>query len=255
MKVMSANLNGIRSAATKGFFTWFAERDIDVLCIQETKAQEFQLKSEIVAIPGYSAYFHDAEKPGYSGVAIYTRKAPDRITTGIGIEDLDREGRYIQADWGDLSIASIYAPSGTSGPHRQAQKERYLERLTTTFRDMCADGRRYIVCGDFNIAHTNKDIKNWKANQNTTGFLPHERAWLDELFSTIGMQDAFRIVDDRPEQYTWWSMRANARANNVGWRIDYHIVTPNLRDSIRHAKISAEPYFSDHAPLTIEYTI
>ena len=252
---MTANLNGIRSASSKGFFPWFLDQNVDVLCIQETKAQEHQLKPEIVALPGYSAYFHEAEKPGYSGVAIYSRKAPDRIITGIGLTDLDSEGRYLQADFGDLSVSSLYAPSGTSGPHRQEQKERYIAQLHTVFTAMCNDKRRYIICGDMNIAHKTIDLKNWKSNQNTPGFLPHERAWLDEVFDEIGMCDAFRMIDQRTEQYTWWSMRANARANNVGWRIDYHIITPNLRHTVKHAEIVREPYFSDHAPLTIDYDI
>jgi exodeoxyribonuclease-3 len=255
MRIMSANLNGIRSAYTKGFFPWFLEQDIDVLCIQETKAQEHQLRAEIVALPGYTAFFHDAEKPGYSGTAIYTRKPPDRVVSGIGLPDLDSEGRYLQADWGDLSIASIYAPSGTSGEARQAQKERYLARLTPFYAEMLKSGRRYLCCGDMNIAHKPIDLKNWRANQNTPGFLPHERAWLDHLFDEIGMCDAFRLCDQSPEQYTWWSMRAGARAKNVGWRIDYHIVTPNLRNAVRSAVIARDPFFSDHAPLTIDYDI
>ncbi len=252
---MTANLNGIRSAASKGFFPWFLTQEIDVLCVQETKAQQHQLSEQILAVPGYVSLFEDAEKRGYSGVALYARIAPDRVHRGIGLADLDAEGRYLQADWGNLSIASFYAPSGTSGAERQAQKERYMERLTTMFGEMLADQRQYILCGDMNIAHTTRDIKNWRSNQNTPGFLPHERAWLDHVFDDIGICDAFRAVDQRDEQYTWWSMRANARANNVGWRIDYHFVTPNLRASVREAIITPQPFFSDHAPLIITYDL
>ena len=255
LRITSANLNGIRSAARKDFFTWFLAQSIDVLCIQETKAQKHQLGPEIAELPGYSAYFLDAVKPGYSGVAIYTRKKALTFAAGIGLEDLDGEGRYLRLDFERVSIVSIYVPSGTSGPHRQAAKERYLERLATVMQEIRISGRSYIICGDLNIAHKTIDLKNWRANQQTPGFLPHERAWLDTLFDEIGMVDAFRALDQRPEQYTWWSMRSGARAKNVGWRIDYQIITPDLVDALAAVEIVNEPIFSDHAPLTIDYRL
>lgn len=253
LRVMTANLNGIRSAATKGFFPWFLLQDIDVLCLQETRALPEQLGPEITSLPGYHSYFLPAQKKGYSGVAIYARVRPDEVVAGMGDPELDDEGRLLCAKWPNLWISSLYAPSGTSGELRQSVKDRFMEHMLPYFERMARSEVPQILCGDVNIAHRQIDIKNWRSNQGNSGFLPHERAWLDRLFDEIGIVDAFRAVDSRPEQYTWWSNRGGARANNVGWRIDYHLVTPNLRERITEAKISPQPLFSDHAPLTITY--
>ena len=255
MRIITANLNGIRSAAGKGFFEWMQAQRPDVLCIQETKAQEHQLVAEQHFPTGYHAFFCDAEKKGYSGVAIYSRRAPDRVVRGLGegFEDMDAEGRFIQADFGGLSVISLYLPSGSAREERQQVKYDFMYRLEARLQAMQADGREYIICGDWNIVHKEIDIKNFKANQKNSGCLPEERAWLDKLFGPLGFVDAFRLVDPRPGQYTWWSNRGQAWANNVGWRIDYQVITPGLADKVKAAAIYRDERFSDHAPLTIDY--
>lgn len=255
MRIITANLNGIRSAANKGFFEWFSAQQADVLCVQETKAQAHQLEAEKHYPEGFHAYFCDAEKKGYSGVAIYSRREPDRVTVGLGegFEDMDAEGRFIQADFGHLSVISLYLPSGTSSDERQQVKFSFMDRFEERLKKMRRQKREYIICGDWNIVHKEIDIRNFKSNQKNSGCLPEERAWLDKLFGPMGYVDAFRVVDSRPDQYTWWSNRGNARANNVGWRIDYQVITPGLRDAVKRAAIYREKFFSDHAPLTIDY--
>ncbi len=229
------------------------QQHADVVCLQETKAQEHQLAPEIYRPAGYHVYFHDAQKKGYSGVALYCKTKPDRVVMGLGWPDVDAEGRYIQADFGNLSVISLYMPSGSSGEERQAVKFDLMARFQSVLQRLRADGREYIICGDWNIAHKAIDLKNWRGNQKNSGFLPQERAWMDELFGTSGFVDAFRIVNQDAEQYTWWSNRGQAWAKNVGWRIDYQIVTPGLKDKITAAAIYKAQRFSDHAPLIIEY--
>lgn len=256
LRVITANLNGIRAAAKKGFFTWLAKQDADVVCLQETKAQMAILPGDIFRPQGYHCYFHDAEKKGYSGVAIYSKKEPKKITTGLGWPIADQEGRYIEADFGDISVASLYMPSGTSGEVRQAHKYDFMDLYLPILKRIKQAAHPFIICGDWNIAHKNIDLKNWRSNQKTSGFLPEERAWLDVLFDEVGLVDAFRVVNQEPDQYTWWSQRsATAWTNNIGWRIDYQIVTPTLKDKIRSAEIYKGEKFSDHAPLTIEYDL
>ncbi len=255
MRIISANLNGIRAAAKKGFFEWMQAQQPDVVCIQETKAQEHQLVAELHFPEGYHAYFCDAERKGYSGVAIYSRREPDRVVRGLGegFEDMDAEGRYIQADFGDLSVASLYLPSGSSKEERQQVKYSFMYRLEERMLAMQADGRHYIICGDWNIVHKAIDIKNFKANQKNSGCLPEERAWLDKLFGPLGWVDGFRVVEPRAHQYTWWSNRGQAWANNVGWRIDYQVITPALAEKVSAASIYQQERFSDHAPLILDY--
>lgn len=253
MRIISANLNGIRSAANKGFFTWVTEQKPDILCLQETKAHRHQLSDPLFHPEGYHSYFFDAEKKGYSGVALYTRLQPDRVITGLNWHTADMEGRYLQADFGSLSVASLYLPSGTSGEERQAIKYQFLDFYREHLQNLCGNGREYIICGDFNIAHKQIDLKNWRANQKHSGFLPQERAWLDELFDKIGFIDAFRLINQEPHQYTWWSHRGQAWENNVGWRIDYQVITPGLKEAVKSAFIYKEQRFSDHAPLLIDY--
>lgn len=254
MRIISANLNGIRSAHKKGFHQWMARQRADIVCVQETKAQIEQLSDEIRSPGRWHSYYFDAEKKGYSGVAIFCRREPDAVTYGLGLEDFDHEGRYVQADFGKLSVASIYLPSGSSGEERQAMKFRFMDQYMPLLKQRINDGREYILCGDWNIAHKQIDLKNWRSNQKNSGFLPEERAWFDELFGEVGYVDAFRQVNQEPEQYTWWSNRGQAWAKNVGWRLDYQIVTPALGERVKKASIFKADRFSDHAPLTIEYS-
>jgi exodeoxyribonuclease III len=226
-----------------------------VICLQETKAQEHQLTGADFQLPGYHRFFHDAEKPGYAGVALFCRREPDRVIRGIKVPEFDREGRYLEARFDDLAVVSLYLPSGSAGPHRQASKFRFLEAFMPYMKRLKRSGRRYILCGDWNIAHKNIDLKNWRSNQKNSGFLPEERAWLDELFDHAGFVDAFRTVNQEAEQYTWWSNRGASWAKNVGWRIDYQIVSPQLAGAARAASIYKEQRFSDHAPLIMDYKL
>jgi exodeoxyribonuclease-3 len=255
MRVISANVNGIRSAEKKGFFKWLARQRADVVCVQETKAQEHQLHPEVFYPKAFHCHYFDAEKKGYSGVAIYSRREPDKITTGLGWDHCDREGRYIQADFGKLSLASFYLPSGSSSPERHAGKLEFMARLREEMNAMRRRRRDFIICGDWNTVHREIDIRNFRGNQKNSGCTPEERAWIDALFNVGGWVDAFRVVDPRPDQYTWWSNRGQAWAKNVGWRIDYQIITPGLRDTVRKASIYKAQRFSDHAPLIIDYDL
>lgn len=254
LRIITLNTNGIRSAAKKDFFAWMVKQKPDVVCIQETKAQENQLGNHIRP-DGYHAYFFDAEKKGYSGVAIYCRKKPDKVITGLGFPTADTEGRYIQVNFGKLSVASLYMPSGTSGEERQKVKYHFLDHYGEILQKQRKQQREYIICGDWNIAHQNIDLKNWRGNQKNSGFLPEERAWLDKVFGPWGYVDAFRVVNQEADQYTWWSNRGQAWAKNVGWRIDYQVVSPALKNKVKSAEIYKEKRFSDHAPLIMDYSV
>lgn len=253
MRIITFNANGIRSAAHKGFFTWLARQNADVVCIQETKAQIHQLPLDPYHPAGYHCYYHDAERKGYSGVALYARREPNAVQIGLGWPEYDCEGRWLAVRFENLNVVSSYLPSGSSSPERQKVKFAFLARLTELLQAMRATDQEFILCGDWNIAHQNIDLKNWRSNQKNSGFLPDERAWLDRLFGEIGLVDAFRVINQAPEQYTWWSNRGQSWDKNVGWRIDYHIVTPGLRQYVREASIYKRKRFSDHAPLTIDY--
>jgi exodeoxyribonuclease-3 len=255
MKIITLNTNGIRSAQRKGFFRWLQKQAADIVCIQETKASADQLDTEVLSPPGYHGFFNSAEKKGYSGVAMYTRKPPDRISDRLGWEHADAEGRFLQADFGKLSIVSVYLPSGSSGPERQAIKFDFMERFMPVLEKIRRQKRHYILCGDWNIAHKEIDLKNWRGNRNNSGFLPEERAWMDDLFYRVGLLDAFRLVNQEEGQYTWWSNRGQAWAKNVGWRIDYQIISPALKEKVKSAGIYKRERFSDHAPLVMEYDI
>jgi exodeoxyribonuclease-3 len=255
MRVITVNVCGIRSAAAKGLFRWLARQRADFICLQETKAQEHQLAEHDVQLPGYHAFFHDAQRKGYAGVALYTRHKPQRLLKGFGVGEFDGEGRYLEAQVGDLSVVSLYLPSGSAGPERQAAKFRFLEAFTPHLARLRRRRRHYILSGDWNIAHRAIDLRNWRANQKNSGFLPEERAWMDQLFGPAGYVDAFREVSPQPDQYTWWSNRGQARANNVGWRIDYQVVSRTLAGKARRAAIYKEQRFSDHAPLTLDYDL
>lgn len=253
LRVVSLNVNGIRAAARKGFFEWLKKQDADVVCIQETKAQAHQLTDDCYSPAGYHSYYEDAVKKGYSGVAIYSKQEPQEIVRGFGTSEFDDEGRYLEARYGDLSIVSVYLPSGSASEERQAAKFRFLDAFTPHLEKLQLRPSEYILCGDWNIAHRKIDIRNWRANQKNSGFLPEERAWMDELFGTHNYVDAFRVINAQEHQYTWWSNRGRAWDNNVGWRIDYQIVTPGLKDKIIRSEIYKDERFSDHAPLTMDY--
>lgn len=254
MKVISFNANGIRSAAKKGFYEWLKRQEADFVCIQETKAQIDQLTSDPTYFPSeFHCEYYDAVKKGYSGVAIYARKKPLQVVKGLGFDYCDTEGRYIQFDYPDLSVISLYLPSGSSGDARQVIKYDFLARFADHLQVLKATGRELIICGDYNIAHKQIDIKNWRGNQKNSGFLPDERAWMDRLFNELGYVDAFRLRNQAEEEYTWWSNRGQARANNVGWRIDYQVITPGLAEHVINVDIFRDTLFSDHAPLLIDY--
>ena len=253
LRVITLNLNGIRSAASKGVFGWLARQKADVICVQELKAQAADMSDEMLAPAGYHGHFHYAEKKGYSGTGIYSKRKPGKVVTGFGVREFDDEGRYVRIDLDGLSLISIYLPSGSSGEHRQQSKFRFLDAFLPHMAELRKEGREIVVCGDWNIAHKEIDLKNWKGNRKNSGFLPEERAWLTTVFDEVGWVDVFRCVDQRPEQYTWWSNRGEAWAKNVGWRIDYQIATPGIAATARKAGIYKTKRFSDHAPLTIDY--
>jgi exodeoxyribonuclease III len=252
-RIISANLNGIRSAARKGFFVWMEKQSADFVCVQELKAQAADMTPELLAPAGYVGHFHYAEKKGYSGVGLYSKHKPNAVRIGFGNAEFDIEGRYVECDFGYLTVVSLYCPSGSSSEERQLAKFRVMEAFLPHFLELKASGREVVICGDWNIAHQEIDLKNWKGNKKNSGFLPEERAWLTQLFDEVGLVDAFRKVDKRDEQYTWWSNRGQAWAKNVGWRIDYHITTPGIAAQAHTVNIYKDERFSDHAPLTIDY--
>jgi len=252
-RVITLNLNGIRSAAKKGFFDWMLKQNADVICLQELKAQQSDLQAAVFQPEGYHGYFHCADKKGYSGVGIYSKHKPLNIITGLGWPEADQEGRYIEVDFGKLCVASLYMPSGTSGEERQAVKFAFLKKYAEILAKHRASDRDYIICGDWNIAHQKIDLKNWRGNQKNSGFLPDERAWMDELFGQLDFVDAFRQVNQEADQYTWWSNRGQAWAKNVGWRIDYQVVTSGLKEAVKTVAIYKDQRFSDHAPLLVDY--
>ena len=253
MRVVTLNVNGLRSAARKGFYPWLARQKADLVCLQEVKAHEADLEPNMLAPKGYVGHFHCAEKKGYAGVALYSRAKPDDVITGFGVREFDAEGRYLEARFGKLAVVSVYLPSGSSGPHRQASKFRFLECFLLHLRKLRDRGDEVILCGDWNIAHKEIDLRNWKSNQKNSGFLPEERDWLTKVFEELGFVDVFRRLNAKPDQYTWWSNRGQAWAKNVGWRIDYHIATPGIAKRASRESIYLKQRFSDHAPLIIDY--
>ena len=255
MRIITLNANGIRSAARRGLYAWLQMQDADVVCVQETKAQRDQLSDPHFCPAGYHCYYYDAERKGYSGVAIYSRVKPQNVVTGYGSREFDTEGRYIEAQFKNLSVVSVYLPSGSSSEERQLAKFRCLGEFMPHLRSLKRRRRDFILCGDWNIAHKPIDLRNWKSNQKNSGFLPEERAWLDELFGDVQYVDAFREVIADPDHYTWWSNRGAAWDKNVGWRIDYQVLSPRLRGSVLGAEIYKQQRFSDHAPLTVTYDL
>lgn len=252
MRVISVNVNGLRSATSKGFFDWLEQSGADVVCLQEIRIQSHQLSFDHQP-DGWHIEFFPAEKAGYAGTAIYSRQKPDAVVRGLGFGLCDSEGRWLEARFGDVTIASLYLPSGSSSEAAQAKKDDFLQQLMPLLKQWRTEDKSLIICGDWNIAHKQIDLKNWRGNLKNSGFLPHERAWLDTLFDEVGFVDAFRVVNQQAEEYTWWSNRGRAWDNNVGWRIDYQITSPNWREKITHAEVYKSQRFSDHAPLMIDY--
>lgn len=255
VRIITLNLNGIRSAWSKGVLPWIAAQKADFVCLQELKAQESDLTDDMRKPDGLHAYYHAAEKKGYSGVGLWCRREPDEVKIGLGNAEFDAEGRYLQADFGKLSVVSLYLPSGSSSPERQEAKFRFMDSFYPHLVELARSGRDVVVCGDWNIAHREIDLKNWKGNRKNSGFLPEERAWIGSVLDDAGWSDVYRRLHPETTDacYTWWSNRGQAWAKNVGWRIDYQLATPTLAATARSASIHKEQRFSDHAPLTIDY--
>lgn len=266
MRIMSFNANGLRAAARKGFFEWFMQQNVDILCVQETKAQTHQLLHEMLCPSGYFPYFRDATcKKGYSGVAIYSKQKPHTITDALGWPDFDEEGRFLAADFDAFRVVSMYLPSGSANPSRQIFKFQVMQWLQPILKDWLHSGRNHILCGDWNIVRSKLDIRNWSANQKNSGCLPAEREWINALCadeasladipSGKGWVDTFRVCHPHLEQYSWWSARGTARQKNVGWRIDYQLATPKLRHALEQSVIFHDVHFSDHAPYAVDYML
>ncbi|WP_313952303.1 exodeoxyribonuclease III [Accumulibacter sp.] len=255
LRIITLNLNGIRSAWRKGLLSWIVAQNADIICVQELKAQSADLSDEMEAPDGFHAYYHCAAKKGYSGVGVWCRRQPDRVIDSLGSAEFDLEGRYLRADFGKLTVISLYQPSGSSSEQRQQAKFRFMAFIYPHLRELASSQREVVVCGDWNIAHQEIDLKNWRSNRKNSGFLPEERAWLSRLLDEAGWHDVYRqLYPTSGEQaYTWWSNRGQAWAKNVGWRLDYQLATPGIAKQARSAAVFKEQRFSDHAPLTIDY--
>lgn len=251
MKVVSYNVNGIRAALTKGFAEWLKAVDADVICLQELKATEDQVETAVFKDLGYELYWMPAVKKGYSGVGIFTRIKPKHVQYGMGQNKYDDEGRVLRVDFDRYSVMSVYMPSGSSGEERQAFKMQWLDDFYGYTQDLRREIPNLLISGDYNICHKAIDIHNPVSNKNSSGFLPEERAWMDQ-FTESGFVDTFRQFNPNPHHYTWWSYRAGARKKNLGWRIDYHMVTEPLKDDVKRSIILPEAMHSDHCPLMVE---
>ena len=257
-RLITLNLNGIRSAASKGFVEWAAQTGADCMGVQEVKAQQGDVAGRFDTVADMPGHFHFAQKKGYSGVGLYSRKTPSDVVVGLGHADFDAEGRYVETRYDTpqrkFSVISCYFPSGSSGPERQAAKFQFLDVIYPRLLALKAE-REFILVGDINIAHQQVDLKNWRSNQKNSGFLPEERNWMTRLLTEAGLVDVYRrLQPDAPDAcYTWWSNRGQARANNVGWRLDYHLATPGMAALALRESIFLDRRFSDHAPLTIDY--
>ncbi|HAW14861.1 MAG TPA: exodeoxyribonuclease III [Cellvibrionales bacterium] len=253
MRIISINVNGIRAAQRKGFFEWLAKQDADVVCLQEIKAQEEQLVDPVFYPEGYHCYYYDAVKKGYSGTALYCKQKPNKVTKGLGWEPCDSQARYIQADFDGISVVSMYVPSGSSKEEALARKLSFHDQIMPHFESLRRKRREYVICADWNTCHKEIDLKNWRPNRKNSGFLPIERAWLDSLYDDVGYLDGFRLLNQDADEYTWWSNRGQAYANNVGWRLDYHVITPGLKDKAQAAWVYRDERFSDHAPVIMDF--
>lgn len=250
MKIISYNLNGIRSAASKGLFEWLETEQPDVFCIQESKAQPEQIDTLRMQELGYRSFIHSAEKKGYSGVAIFTRVEPDRVVVGMQNPKYDCEGRVIRADFGDITVVCVYIPSGTTGGIRQEFKMEFLEDFLVWIKRLREERPNVIICGDYNICHHPIDINHPERQVGVSGFLPEEREWMDR-WQASGLVDSFRLFNQQPEQYSWWSYRFGARERNAGWRIDYHWASDTIKDRIQDATILSDVIHSDHCPVSL----
>jgi exodeoxyribonuclease-3 len=257
MRVITLNLNGIRSAANKGFYSWLEQQQPDIVCLQELRAQKETMTEEMLCPLGLDGYFHYAEKKGYSGVGIYSRHPARFVSNRLNDPIMDQEGRYLEVQVGSLTVVSLYLPSGSSSAERQTLKFSVMENFQDHLQNLRKSGREVLICGDWNIAHRQIDLKNWRSNQKNPGFLPEERAWLDGLFDKQGWVDVYRNLHPSATEgcYTWWSNRGQAWTNNVGWRIDYQIATPALAAKAKSCSVFKEQRFSDHAPLIVDYDI
>lgn len=255
LRIITLNLNGIRSAWRKGVLPWVSTQNADVVCLQELKAQYADLSDEMKTPTGLHAYYHCAENKGYSGVGLWCRRKPDAVAEGFGNARFDAEGRYLRADFGPLSVISLYLPSGSSSPERQAAKFSFMDVFYPHLLELAKSGRDVVVCGDWNIAHQEIDLKNWKSNQKNSGFLPEERAWVSQVLNEGNWCDVYRELHaaSTDECYTWWSNRGQAWAKNVGWRLDYQLASPALARTAHAASVYKAQRFSDHAPLQIDY--
>ena len=251
MKIISYNVNGIRAAVSKGLYQWLEKESPDILCLQEIKALEDQIDLITIQSLGYHYYFHPAEKKGYSGVGILTKREPDLVKIGMGISDYDREGRVLRADYGDMTVICVYIPSGTMGDIRQVIKMKFLADFTKFINELRKERPQILICGDYNICHKPIDINHPERHQKSSGFLPEERQWFDEFIDT-GLVDTFRVYDQSPEKYSWWSYRAGAKGKNLGWRIDYHVISEAAEHRLNNASILNEIDFSDHCPIVVE---
>ncbi|MBW0454747.1 MAG: exodeoxyribonuclease III [Candidatus Kinetoplastibacterium crithidii] len=256
LRITSINVNGIRSAIKKNFLDWLYNKKPDIVCLQEIRIANHNIKDEFLNPLGFKGFFYPAQKNGYSGVGIYTKEPPIKITKGLGDDDIDSEGRIIRMDWKTISIINVYFPSGSNND-RQTAKLIFLQKfelyLSKIYYEAMLSKRNFVICGDWNIAHTQIDIKNWKNNTNKPGFLPEERNWFSKILKTYNLVDVFRKLHPHQEQYTWWSNRAKSWERNVGWRIDYQIANSSLANLAISSEVYMETRFSDHAPLTIDY--
>ncbi len=255
MKIISYNVNGIRAAINKGWLDWLKATNADIVCLQEIKATPDQIADlqQLNAL-GYHHFWYPAKKKGYSGTAILTKQEPKHVEYGCGIEPYDDEGRIIRADFDDFSVMSAYFPSGSSGDERQGFKYQFLADFEVYAEDLLKSYPKLLICGDYNICHKAIDIHNPKSNANSSGFLPEERAWM-EKFINSGFIDTFRHLNPDPHHYTWWSYRAGARAKNLGWRIDYHLLSAPMLANIKRASILPEAKHSDHCPILLELAL
>lgn len=253
-RILSWNVNGIRAVYKKGFIEWFLREKPDIVCIQETKAWEEQLVEELRKPEGYFSYFAEAERKGYSGVALYTRVEPLQVRTGFGNDRFGAEGRTLAADFGDFMLYNVYFPNGKASKQRLQYKMDFYDAFLDHVKELQQKGRKMVVCGDVNTAHREIDLARPKENENVSGFLPEERTWIDRLLQ-VGFTDTFRIFNDQPGQYTWWDMKTRARDRNIGWRIDYFFVSDNLTEAVRSARILSDVQGSDHCPIDIELSL
>lgn len=255
-RIITLNANGLRSAASKGLLRWLARSEPDVVCLQEVKAQAADLSEKLLSPSGLHAHFHFAQARGYSGAALLSRRRPRRVQIGFGVDEFDREGRYVEAEFAAVNVISVYFPSGSSSPVRQQAKFRFLDAFYPHLRQLRERGREVLLCGDLNIAHRETDLKNWRSNRKNSGFLPEERAWIGRVLDELGWVDVYRRLHPHATgaSYTWWSNRGQAWANNVGWRIDYQLATPGLAAKAKRVEIYKTRRFSDHAPLIVEYS-